>query len=167
MKQPGNLHGLLYYGTDPYAALTPTLPPNPEAPGLIGRPLCSYHFWMSAMKRRPLRSGNQYLHRESDEYRNQVCRKLAACHGHIQLGVIAQGILQCLSVLHTHSVWRWFGSWLRTIRPGIPPSEQVVAIALRRSLPAFLSDSSPTHPLAKFIRQHFDLERAERLRLAS
>ena len=127
----------------------------------------SYHFWMSAMKRRPLRSGNQYLHRESDDYRNHVRRKLAAYHCHIQLGVIAQGILQCLSVLHTRSVWRWFGSWLRTIRPGIPPSEQVVAIALRYSLPTFLSDSSPTHPLAKFIRQHLDLDRAEGLRLAS
>jgi hypothetical protein len=127
----------------------------------------SYHFWMSAMKRRPLRSGNPYLHRESDAYRNPVRRKLAAYHCHIQLGVIAQGILQCLSVLHTRSVWRWFGSWLRTIRPGIPPSELVVACALRHSLPPFLADSSPTHPHAKFIRQHLDLDRAEGLNLVS
>jgi len=126
-----------------------------------------YHFWMSDMKRRPRRSGNQYLHRESEIYRNHVRRKLAAYHCHIQLGVIAQGVLQCLAVLYAPSVWNQFGSWLRTIRPGIPPSEQVVAIALRHSLPLFLADSSQTQPLVKFIRERIDLERAEGLRLVA
>jgi len=48
----------------------------------------AYHFWMGAMK--PLRrvSGNQYLHRESDEYRDAVRRKIGAYHRHIQLGLI-------------------------------------------------------------------------------
>jgi DDE superfamily endonuclease len=127
----------------------------------------SYHFWMSAMKRRPRRSGNQYLHRESDTYRDQVRRKLAAYHCHIQLGIIAQGLLQCLAVLHAPSVWRQFGSWLRTTRPGILPSEQVVAVALRHSLPLFLADSDKDHTLAKFIRHYIDLDRAEGLRLAA
>jgi hypothetical protein len=127
----------------------------------------SYHFWMSDMKRRPRRSGDQYLHRESEIYRDHVRRKLAAYHCHIQLGIIAQGILQCLAVLDAPSVWRQFGSWLRTIRPGIPPSEQVVAIALRHSLPQFLSDSAQTQPLAKFIRENVDLDRAEGLRLVA
>jgi hypothetical protein len=38
----------------------------------------AYHFWMAAMK--PLRrvSGNPYLHRESDEYRHAVRRKISA-----------------------------------------------------------------------------------------
>jgi hypothetical protein len=57
--------------------------------------------------------------------------------------------------------------WMRAIRPGIPPSEQVVAIALRHSLPQFLADAPEKHILAKFIRQHLDLDRAEGLRLAS
>jgi hypothetical protein len=34
-------------------------------------------------------------------------------------------------------VWNAFGSWLRTIQPAIPPSELVVAIALRQSWPEF------------------------------
>ena len=127
----------------------------------------SYHFWMSDMKRRPRRSGDQYLHRESEIYRNHVRRKLAAYHCHIQLGVIAQGVLQCLAVLEAPSVWQMFGSWLRTIRAGIPPSEQVVAIALRHSLPLFLADSSQNHPLVKFIREKIDVDRAEGLRLVA
>jgi len=127
----------------------------------------SYHFWMRAMTPRPRRSGNQYLHRTSDAYRDDVRRKLAAYHCHIQLGIIAQGLLQCLAVLDAPAVWRQFGSWLRTIRPGILPSEAVVTVALRHSLPLFLADSSPTHPLVQFIRQQIDLDRAEGLRLAA
>ena len=126
----------------------------------------SYHFWMKAMKSRPRRSGDQYLHRESSTYRDQVRRKLAAYHCHIQLGIIAQGLLQCLSVLNARVVWSHFGSWLRTVRPGILPSEQVVAVALRHSLPQFLADTSQNNPLAKFIRPCIDIDRAEGLRLA-
>jgi hypothetical protein len=77
----------------------------------------AYHFWMAAMK--PLRraSGNQYLHHKSEPYRNAVRRKIAAYHRHIQLGLIAQGLLQILSATMSMSVWRSFGSWIRTIRP--------------------------------------------------
>ena len=35
-------------------------------------------------------------------------------------------------------VWDSFGSWVRTIRAGIPPSEFVVANALRQTFPDFL-----------------------------
>lgn len=79
----------------------------------------AYHFWMAAMT--PLRrvSGNQYLHRKSDAYRDAVRRKIAAYHRHIQLGLIAQGLLQILSATQPKLVWRSFGSWIRTIRPGL------------------------------------------------
>lgn len=127
----------------------------------------SYHFWMAAMKPIPRCSGDQYLHRETKIYREKVRRKLAAYHCHIQLGIIAQGLLQCLAVLNPSSVWGQFGSWLRTIRPGMPPSEQVVAIALRHGLPLFLADADQDHILAKFIRDRLDLNRAEGLRLVS
>lgn len=126
-----------------------------------------YHFWMSAMTPRPRRSGNQYLHRQSDDYRTRVRRKLAAYHCHIQLGVIAQGLLQIVAVLDAPAVWREFGSWLRTIRPGILPSEQVVAVALRHALPQFLAGTDETNPLVQFIRNNIDLDRAEGLRLAA
>jgi len=127
----------------------------------------AYHFWMAAMK--PLRrvTGNQYLHRESDEYRNAVRRKIGAYHRHIQLGLIAQGLLQILSATMPKSVWRSFGSWIRTIRPGLAPSEQVAAIAMRNTLPAFLAGAAKTVILVKFLRDRLDLSRAEGTSLAA
>ena len=127
----------------------------------------SYHFWMATMTPRSRRSGNQYLHQKSDDYRKQVRRKIRAYHCHLQTGVIAQGLLQILSVLHSQLVWSHFGSWIRTIRPGIPPSEQVVSIALRHCLPEFLSGGEKTSTLAKFINERLDLDRMEGLRLAA
>jgi hypothetical protein len=53
------------------------------------------------------------------------------------------------------------------VRPGILPSEFVVALALRHSLPEFLADSPQDHSLALFIRQRLDLGRTEGLRLAA
>ena len=84
-------------------------------------------------------SGNQYLHRKSAPYRNAYRRKTDAYDRHIQLGLIAQGLLQILSATKSKLVWRSFGSWIRTIRPGLAPSEQVVAVALRNTLPEFLA----------------------------
>lgn len=127
----------------------------------------AYHFWMNAMSPRPRRSGNQYLHCKPAAYRDQVRRKIAAYHAHIQTGVIAQGLLQTLALRCTASVWKRFGSWLRTIRPSAPPSEFVVAIALRHSLPLFLAAAPQDHILAKFIRERIDLSRQEGLRLVA
>ena len=121
----------------------------------------AYHFWMREMTPRSRRSGNQHLHRKPVSYRDHVRRKIAAYHAHIQLGIIAQGLLQTLALCSTTTVWKHFGSWLRTIRPGIVPSEFVVAIALRHSLPVFLADSPQEHILVKFIRDRVDLERHE------
>ena len=114
----------------------------------------SYHFWMSAMK--PLRrgDGNQYLHRTSDPYRAAIRRKLGAFHVHVQLGCIAQGLLQHLGINHTAAVWRCFRSWLRTMNPALPPSEMVTANALRAAIPAFFSSSAMDPNLKKIIDQY-------------
>jgi len=127
----------------------------------------AYHFWMAAMT--PLRrvSGNQYLHRKSDAYRDAVRRKIDAYHRHIQLGLIAQGLLQILSATQPKLVWRSFGSWIRTIRPALAPSEQVVAVALRNTLPEFLATAATTSILVKFIQDRLDLSRTEGTSLAA
>jgi len=127
----------------------------------------AYHFWMAAMK--PLRrvSGNQYLHRESETYRNAVRRKIDAYHRHIQLGLIAQGLLQILAAKTPKRIWRSFGSWIRTIRPGLAPSEQVAAIAMWNTLPEFLAGFAKTSILVKFLRDRIDLSRTEGNRLAA
>jgi hypothetical protein len=127
----------------------------------------AYHFWMAAMT--PLRrvSGNQHLHRKSEAYRNAVRRKIAAYHRHIQLGLIAQGLLQILSATKPTLVWQSFGSWIRTVRPGLAPSEHVVAIALRNTLPEFLATAAKPSILVKFIRDRLDLSRTEGTSLAA
>ena len=102
---------------------------------------------------KPLRrgDGNQHLHRTSDAYRTAIRRKLGAFHIHAQLGCIAQGLLQHLSINHTAEVWRSFRSWLRTMNPALPPSELVTANALRALIPAFFS-SPEMDPNLKKIR---------------
>ena len=83
------------------------------------------------------------------------------------IGIVAQGLLQTLAVLEPVAVWRHYGSWLRTIRAGVAPSERVVALAMRNTLPQFLADTAKNAILAKFIRKRIDLARAEGLKLAS
>ena len=124
-----------------------------------------YHFWMRAMKKIRRGSGNQYLHRENDKYRDAVRRKLDAYHRFIQVGLIAQGLLQYLSSTFPKLVWQHFGSWLCTIRPGVPPSEMVTAQALRATLPEFLTSRHPDPAFTKFLLERIDFNRSEGLRL--
>ena len=127
----------------------------------------AYHFWMKDMIPLRYRNGNQYLHRKSADYRSRVKRKMRAYHAFIQAGVVAQGLLQYLAVVAPKLVWDSFGSWLRTIRPGIPPSELVVANALRQTLPDFLLAPAKTDSLTKFITDRQDTQNMRIFRLAS
>jgi hypothetical protein len=126
----------------------------------------AYHFWMRAMPKITRASGTQYLHRKSDQYRDAVRRKLGAYHRHIQIGLIAQGTVQYLAVRYPRLVWASFGSWLRTIRPGIPPSEFVTATALRNSLPEFLAARDTAPLFKKFLQERIDIGNSDALRLA-
>lgn len=127
----------------------------------------TYHFWMQAMDKIKRRSGNQYLHHQTEQYRDLVRRKIAAYHCYIQLGLIAQGLLQYLSCTMAQCVWKSFGSWLRTIRPGIPPSEYVVATAMKNMLPDFLADSTQVPIFKKFLLNKIDFARNQRFSLAA
>jgi hypothetical protein len=98
----------------------------------------AYYFWMGRMKRIRRGSGDQYLHRTDDDYRARDRREIQAYELHVQVGLIAQGLLQCLAVTTAEQVWSAFRSWLRKIRPGLPPSKLVNAYALREVLPEFL-----------------------------
>jgi hypothetical protein len=127
----------------------------------------SYHFWMQMMTPLKRHGGNQYLHRKPVDYREAVARKIHAYHAFMQAGVIAHGLLQYLSATHPRFVWNSFGSWLRTIRPGVSPSEFVVAEALRQSLPYFLLCSADQHVFTKFIVERQGIENAEMLGTAA
>jgi hypothetical protein len=107
------------------------------------------------------------MHRESLDYRNNVKRKLNAYHAFIQSGIVAQGLLQYLAAVFLQLVWNSFGSWLRTIRPGIPPSELVVATALRQRMPQFLLDNSECNIFTKFILDRQDQDKIALFRMAA
>ena len=119
------------------------------------------------MKPRKHRDGDQYLHRESKGYRDGVERKMNAYHLFIQAGVISQGLLQYLAAVAHDQVWNCFGSWLRTIRPGVAPSELAVATALRQTLPEFLLNCPKKATIAKFILDRQDHETMEMFNIAA
>jgi len=118
----------------------------------------AYHFWMRTMKPLTRRNGNQHLHRASQRYRDAVHRKMGAYHVFVFAGIVSQGLLQYLSACYPKLVWHSFGSWLRTIRPGVAPSEFVVAAALRNAFPDFLLAAPENEILAKFIRERQDTD---------
>lgn len=127
----------------------------------------SYHFWMKDMKPLRRRNGNQFLHKESKDYRNGVKRKINAYHVFVHAGTVSQGLLQYLAACYPKLVWDSFGSWLRTIRPGVAPSELVVATALRHSFPDFLLGTTKINNFAKFIVDKQDFDRMAAFQLAS
>lgn len=122
-----------------------------------------YHFWMKTMT--PIRksSGDQHLHKKTDAYRKAVRRKLDAYHRFMQVGLIAQGLLQYLSICVPELVWAKFGSWLRTIRPGILPTEQVTSLALDNTVAEFLLGSSAEATFTKFLIERIDFNKNNRL----
>lgn len=136
-----------------------------QAKGVIGT--YGYHLWMKDMQ--PLRrhQGDQYLHKQPKIYRDHVHRKIKAYHVQTQAGIIAQGLMQYLSVTQEQRVWHSFGSWLRTIRAHVAPSERVVGMALRNALPEFLLGSGEKHALAKFITERQDTDLMTEFRLAA
>ena len=117
---------------------------------------------------RPIRrrSKDQYLHMRSEKYRKAVVRKLKAYHLHVQLGCIAQGLLIHLAVNHGEHVWKQFRSWLRTMDPSRPPSELVVAYALRDAIPEFLEEGAKDHALRKILGTYSAIDEPAAVRRA-
>jgi hypothetical protein len=120
-----------------------------------------YHFWMMDMKAIKRGDGKQYLHRQSQLYRDHVKRKMHAYHAFIQLGLIAQGMLQYLAVLAPEKVWTQYEStgWLRTMNKSQSPSEMVVSHVLRESLFQFLLNSPGWEIFKKFLSDKIDWSR--------
>ncbi len=119
----------------------------------------AYHFWMQDMTPIHRGSGKQYVQRKSETYRAHIRRKLAAYERHIQLGLIAQGLLQYLAVSFRRLTWFNFHSYIRTASPQKPPSEWVVSHVLRHTGPDFLRGSSQSTILKKFLATKISPER--------
>ena len=126
-----------------------------------------YHFWMKNMTPITKKGKDQYMHHKSSAYREAVRRKLDAYHRFIQLGLIAQGILCVLATTVPELVFASFGSYFRTIRPGIAPSEAMVAISLQNTLPHLFADNFSEPFLTKFLRERLDLNQTKAKGLAA
>jgi hypothetical protein len=116
----------------------------------------AYHFWMQDMIPIHRGSGKQFVQRKTQLYRDHVRRKLAAYERHIQLGLIAQGLLQYLALSFRRVSWSNFHSYIRTACPQKPPSEWVVSQALRHTWPDFLAGSAQSAILKKFLATKID-----------
>lgn len=127
----------------------------------------AYHFWMRDMKPRKRNSGTQYLHKESKSYRKMVERKMEAYHRFVQLGCIAQGMMQYMSLVHGQEVWAQFRSWLRTMKKNQAPSELVVMYAMREGLLEFLSNSPEEDNLKKILLENMRLPEAKAYHIAA
>jgi len=127
----------------------------------------TYRFWMKDMKPTKRNQGNVHIHMESKSYRAAMRKKISAYHLYIQTGVIAQGLLQLISSTTTGAVWENFGSWIRTRRPDVSPSEKVTSVSMRNALPEFLATTSVECSFRKFLRKNLDLTRSEGLLFAS
>jgi hypothetical protein len=111
----------------------------------------SYHFWMKGMDRLARWPRDQYLHRKSDPYRSAVRRKIDAYHRFMQVGVIAHGLMQMLAIQQPRTMWRHFGSWMRTMNTSRLPSEFVVAEALRNTAADFPKAFAARLGMGKFL----------------
>ena len=120
-----------------------------------------YHFWMAGMKPISRKGKDQFLHRETEDYRNAVRRKLGAYHNFMQIGAIAQGIMALLALTKSRLVWTNYKSWMRTMNQNGVPSEWVVSESLANTLEAFLRDGLKNNIWAKFMRQMADPKRGK------
>jgi hypothetical protein len=119
----------------------------------------SYRFWMKDMDKVRRGTGDQFLHKKTEDYKERFFKKVQAYQLHIQMGLVAQGLMQCLGVLKTKLVWKSFGGWIRTIRPGIIPSEKIVGNALREGFFEFIKGMNQRGSFGKFIMERIDLDK--------
>ena len=120
-----------------------------------------YRFWLKMMPPKRRRTGDQLLQLASQQFKDAILRKLHAYHLFIQLGFIAQGLMQYLSMHCYKTVWRSFGTWLRTIRPNTLPSEKVVSLTLSRTYIEFLIDDTKQCIFKKFLRDRTDISQIQ------
>lgn len=127
----------------------------------------SYRFWMQDMNPLSKGSGDQYLHRKDEHYRKQVMKKFKAYEAYIQIAMIAQGLLQYLSLQYSQKVWDSFQGWLRTMKKTNNPSELVVSKTLKHNVSEFLLDLAHGHPIKKFLKKRLDPSRSAEFLLSA
>lgn len=118
-----------------------------------------YHFWLKCMRPTKRGDGEWLLHFADADFKKKVSDKLYSFHLFLMLGFIAQGLMQYLSIHCSKLVINNFGTWLRTMRSNICPSEKVVGMAMAQSYSRFLADSVQSSIFAKFLGKRIALGR--------
>jgi hypothetical protein len=120
-----------------------------------------YRFWLKIMLPIKRGSGNQLLQFKPEHFKEKVLKKLNAYHLFIQLGFISQGLMQYLSIHCDRTVWKNFGTWLRTIRENTLPSEKVVSLSLSRTYIEFFEDEENYVIFKKFLQEKTDISQLQ------
>jgi hypothetical protein len=113
--------------------------------------LFMYRFWTSALDRPEDAKGDLYLHRKDDDKRAAILAKARSYDHFGQYAVIAQGVLQIISLRLESAVREQVDFFMRTVREGSPPSEMLVRKVLTASFGSFLKATADTSSFAKFI----------------
>jgi len=98
-----------------------------------------YRFWSKSVTKS----------RKTGEVKKDL-RKETSYQLFLQISVITQGLLNYLAIQYKEKIWGSFRGWLRTIRPEIIPSEQVVMMSLRSGAFEFLKGKEIDLNLRKF-----------------
>ena len=112
-----------------------------------------YRFWSRMVDKIPWKGEARSLEGKSESEKEAYWNTEKACEVFTHMGTMAQGILQYLSLTLSEEVWRHFGSWIRTIRPDVLPSEMVAGEALGNNLHHFLEVKGLDPKLRKFMKE--------------
>ncbi len=126
-----------------------------------------YHFWIKVMVPTKRFGKEKILQFAPKSFKDKVKEKQKAYNLFIQLGFIAQGLMQYLSVHYTQLVWNNFESWLRTIRTNLPPQEKIVSLAMSNTFLEFLADQEIEPIFKKFIQKRMDIGNMPGCKLAN
>lgn len=113
----------------------------------------SYRFWSKSIPK----------NRKSNEVKRNPAKE-KCYHIYLQYAVMTQGLLNYLSLTMSKTIWQNFGGWLRTIRPNVVPSEQVVMMALSNSMLDFLRGNEIDRNFRKFYNNKLNRRKNYELR---
>lgn len=110
-----------------------------------------YRFWTSSLGPRKNAKGDLYLHRMDCETKTAILAKVASYDYFLQCALIAQGLLQIVSIQAHSTVRHQVNFYVRTIRGGSRPSEMIVRKVLFTTFTNFLQATRNSSPFAKFL----------------
>lgn len=116
----------------------------------------AYHFWSKSMKKIKRKSKGQFLHKVTIDVRNSLLEKLASCERFVFAGMVAQGLLQYLSVCFSTLVWQKYSGWQRHLTTKRSPTEEIVSATLQSRLHEILSGTFHYASFTKFMLQKVD-----------